>query len=101
MMGIDGRPCVVQLADQYIIAPDEGVYHDEAISGPEPQLLPSSNHDDACTNEQAIDDFPTPTSTHAAAAAVPVPVPVPVPSPLQSQSRTQHLPAQRHGRGVD
>jgi Reverse transcriptase (RNA-dependent DNA polymerase) len=89
MMAIEGRNGVVQLADNYAIAPAAGVYDDEAIQEPAPPIDESIGDLSLRMDDPTADDDTAPAAAEQLSA------------PMLAPIQTQYLPAQRHGRGVD
>jgi hypothetical protein len=95
MMPIDNRPGIVQLADHYVITPDEKINNDYAGTG--------VNNDDVGTGLDLLKALPNvldPIVDYYVPQSNPdFPDPAPV---LQSTPESTHyLQAQRRGRGVD
>ena len=95
MMPIDNLPRIVQLADHYVITPDEGVNNDDAGTG--------LNVDDAGTGSDILQTLPNVLDTivddDVPQSDPDFPDPAPV---LQSTPELIHyLQAQGRGRGVD
>ena len=87
MMIIGGRDGAVQLADHYAIAPDAGVYGDDAVQ----------DHDDGLPIHQGHVQVGPRSEDDVASVGAQIPTLAQIPT----QTQTEYLPAKRHGRGVD